>query len=86
MRPIAVALENARLFDETTTLLAEAKQRASELSTVNNISKAIASQLDPDDLIKLVGEQIRELFNANIVYLAILNQKTRIIEFSLSAW
>ena len=37
---MSVALENARLFDETTRLLAEAKQRATELSTVNNISKA----------------------------------------------
>jgi GAF domain-containing protein/CheY-like chemotaxis protein len=78
---MSVALENARLFDETTHLLAEAKQRASELSTVNNISKAIASQLDPDDLIKLVGDQLKDLFNANIVYLALLNKKTGVIHF-----
>ena len=57
---MSVALENARLFDETTHLLAEAKQRATELSTVNSISKALASQLDPDDLIKLVGDQIKK--------------------------
>ena len=57
---MSVALENARLFDETTHLLAEAKQRASELSTVNSISKALASQLDPDDLIKFVGDQIEK--------------------------
>ena len=78
---MSVALENARLFDETTHLLAEAKQRASELSTVNSISKALASQLDPDDLIKLVGDQMKNLFKANIVYLALLNQKTKIIQF-----
>ncbi len=78
---MGVALENARLFDETTLLLAEAKQRATELSTVNNISKALASQLDPDDLIKLVGDQLKDLFNANIVYLALLNQKTKTIHF-----
>ncbi len=78
---MSVALENARLFDETTHLLAEAKQRATELSTVNSISKALASQLDPDDLIKLVGDQLKDLFKANIVYLALLNQKTNIIYF-----
>jgi GAF domain-containing protein/DNA-binding response OmpR family regulator len=78
---MSVALENARLFDETTRLLGEAKQRASELSTVNNISKAIASQLNPNDLIQLVGEQLRDLFNANIVYLALLDQKTQTIYF-----
>ncbi len=78
---MSVALENARLFDETTHLLAEAKQRATELSTVNSISKALASQLDPDDLIKLVGDQLKDLFKANIVYLALLNPKTKIIHF-----
>ncbi len=78
---MSVALENARLFDETTLLLAESKQRAAELSTVNNISKALASQLDPDDLIQMVGDQLKNLFKANIVYLALLNQKTKIIHF-----
>ena len=78
---MSVALENARLFDETTLLLAEAKQRATELSTVNSISKALASQLDPDDLIKLVGDQLKDLFKANIVYLALLNAKINTIFF-----
>ena len=78
---MSVALENARLFDETTHLLAEAKQRASELSTVNSISKALASQLDSDDLIKMVGDQLKDLFKANVVYLALLNKETGIIHF-----
>ncbi len=79
---MSVALENARLFDETTHLLSEAKQRAAELSTVNNISKALASQLDTDELIQFVGDQMKELFNANIIYLALLNPKTRMINFA----
>ncbi|MGZ3882383.1 MAG: GAF domain-containing protein, partial [Flavisolibacter sp.] len=78
---MSVAIENARLFDETTHLLAQAKQRASELGTVNNISKALASKLDADSLIKLVGDQLKDLFRANIVYLALLNKKTNIIYF-----
>jgi GAF domain-containing protein len=78
---MSVALENARLFDETTHLLADAKQRASELTTVNNISKALASQLNPNELIKFVGDELRDLFNANIVYLALLNKKTKVIHF-----
>jgi len=78
---MSVALENARLFDETTHLLSEAKQRASELSTVNSISKALASELDSDDLIKFVGDKLKDLFKANIVYLALVNPKTKIIHF-----
>ena len=78
---MSVALENARLFDETNRLLAEAKQRATELATVNNISKALASQLDAEELIQFVGDQMKNLFKANIVYLALLNQKTNVIHF-----
>jgi signal transduction histidine kinase/CheY-like chemotaxis protein/uncharacterized protein YigA (DUF484 family) len=78
---MTVALQNAHLFDETSVLLADAKQRANELSTVNNVSKALASQLNPDELIQLVGDQMKNLFSANIVYLAILNQKTNVINF-----
>ena len=78
---MSVALENARLFNETTVLLNESKQRAAELATVNNISKAMASLLDPKDLIQMVGDQIRDLFKANIVYLALYDANTRIIHF-----
>ncbi len=78
---MGVALENARLFDETARLLDETKQRATELSTVNNISQTLASQLNPEDLIKLVGDQLRDLFKANIVYLALLDTESKIIYF-----
>ncbi|MBL0067905.1 MAG: response regulator [Chitinophagaceae bacterium] len=78
---MSVALENARLFDETNHLLAESKQRATELSTVNSISKGLASQLDTEDLVEMVGNQLKNLFKANIVYLALLNKKSNIIYF-----
>jgi K+-sensing histidine kinase KdpD/CheY-like chemotaxis protein len=78
---MSVALENARLFNETTHLLSDAKQRATELSTVNSISRAIASQLNPSELIQFVGDQLRDLFSANIVYLALHNKKTGMIQF-----
>ncbi|WP_169749139.1 response regulator [Flavihumibacter petaseus] len=71
---LSVALQNARLFAETT-------QRASELSTVNHISKALVSQLSLDGLIKLVGDHLLELFKADIVYIALLDRKTQIISF-----
>ena len=78
---MSVALENARLFDESNRLLNDAKQRASELATVNNITQALASQINLEELITLVGEEIRQLFKANIVYVALLDKKTNIINF-----
>ncbi|KAA0227957.1 response regulator [candidate division KSB1 bacterium] len=81
---MSVALENARLFHETNRLLADTKQRAAELATVNSISEALASQLNQDDLIQLVGEQIRQVFRANIVYVALLDKATNLIHFPYS--
>ncbi len=78
---MSVALENARLFNETTRLLAETEQRATELQTVNNISKAMVSKLDFNALIKLVGEQMHETFKADIVYLALHDRKTDMLHF-----
>jgi len=71
---LSVALENARLVDET-------RQRASELAIVNEVGQAAASQLDLDRLIQLTGEQLETTFRADIVYVALLDQATNMIDF-----
>ncbi|MDX1642519.1 MAG: GAF domain-containing protein, partial [Balneolaceae bacterium] len=78
---MSVAVENARLFNETTRLLEETEQRATELQTVNRISSALVSQLDFDSLINLVGEQMKETFKADIVYLAIHDRESNMLNF-----
>ena len=78
---MSVAIENARLFNETTRLLSETEQRAAELQTVNNISRALVSQLEFDKLIDLVGEQMRKTFKADIVYLALHDRKNNMLNF-----
>ena len=55
---MSVALENARLFDETERLLVETEQRAAELAIINTVSQALASELELDTLIRLTGEQM----------------------------
>ena len=52
---MGVALENARLFDETKRLLAETDQRAAELAIVNEIGSALAKQLEFEAIIELIG-------------------------------
>ncbi|MBA4309432.1 MAG: hypothetical protein C0425_03765 [Chlorobiaceae bacterium] len=78
---MSVALENARLFKETLRLLDESKKRTAELSTVNSISQAIAGHLEINQLINLVGEKVRELFAANLVYVALVDQEKEMIYF-----
>ena len=71
---LGVALENARLFSET-------QQRAAELSAVNTVSAALASELDVSVLIRLVGEQTRSIFHADIAYVALLDETNGMINF-----
>jgi GAF domain-containing protein len=78
---LSVALENARLFAETRRLLAETEQRNAELATVNRIGQALASELELDALINLIGEQIRQTFAADIVYVALHNHQTDMLDF-----
>ncbi|MGA7304774.1 MAG: GAF domain-containing protein, partial [Rhodothermales bacterium] len=78
---MSVALENARLFDQTTRLLAESDQRAAELTTVNEISKALVSQLEFDALVQLVGDKIQETFKADMAYVAFLDEEEGLIKF-----
>ena len=61
---MGVALENARLFDETKRLLTETDERAAELAVINEIGTALAEQLDFQAIIELVGERIAEIFDA----------------------
>ncbi|MGH3001721.1 MAG: GAF domain-containing protein, partial [Gaiellaceae bacterium] len=72
---LSVALENARLVHET-------RQRVAELGTVNSVGQALAAQLDLDALIELVGERVRETFDADIAYVALRDEAAGRIEFA----
>ena len=72
---LSVALHNARLVHET-------RQRVAELATVNSVGHALSSQLDLDALIELVGEQVRETFEADIAYVALHDRPSGRIGFA----
>ena len=72
---LSVALDNARLIQET-------RQRVAELATVNSVGQALSSQLDLDALIELVGEQVRETFEADIAYVALHDRPSGRIDFA----
>ena len=78
---MGVALENARLFDETKRLLAEADQRAAELAVINEIGGALAEQLDFTSIIELVGERVRSIFGAPTIFIALYDAATGRIAF-----
>ena len=66
---MGVALENARLFDETQRLLKETEQRAAELAIINSVQEGLAAKLDMQAIYDLVGDKVREIFDAQAVVL-----------------
>jgi len=78
---MSVALENARLFGETQRLLKESEQRAVELATINTVSQALVAESELETLIQMVGEQMRLIFDADIVYVALHDRQTDLINF-----
>jgi len=58
----SVALENARLFDETQRLLKETEARNAELAVINAVQDALAGQLDMHSIYVSVGDKVREAF------------------------
>src|SRR5437868_10967196 len=67
---MGVALENARLFDETQRLLKETEQRNAELAIINSVQDGLASKLDIEAIYSLVGDKIREIFAADTTFIA----------------
>ncbi len=59
----AIALENARLY-------AEARQRITELSILNEISRVLASPLSVEALLEEVYHQVGRIFDTNNFYIA----------------
>src|SRR5687768_18059800 len=59
---MSVALENARLFDETNRLLKETEQRTAELAVINSVQEGLAKELDMQGIYNLVGDRLCDLF------------------------
>lgn len=71
---IGAAIENARLFQAE-------QRRAAELAAINTVSRALISELDLSTLINLAGEETRTIFNADIAYVALLDEVSGEIQF-----
>ncbi|HWD16923.1 MAG TPA: GAF domain-containing protein, partial [Casimicrobiaceae bacterium] len=62
---MGVALQSARLFDETQRLLKETEQRNAELAVINSIQQGIAGSLDFQGIVNLVGDKLREVLKSD---------------------
>ncbi len=76
---MSVALENARLFDETQRLLKETEQRAAEFAIINSVQEGLASKLEMQAIYDLVGDKIREIFTADTTFIAFHDSERSLI-------
>ncbi|MCL4559514.1 MAG: GAF domain-containing protein [Chloroflexi bacterium] len=76
---LGTALENARLFGETQRLLEETQQNAAELSIINSVQQGLASRLDYQAIIDLVGDKIVEIFKADSVLICLYEAATNMV-------
>src|SRR5262249_31957496 len=81
---MSVALENARLFDETQRLLRETEQRNAELAIINAVQQALAGELDIQGIYDAVGDKIREIFNNKDVGIRVFDTKANLVHFPYS--
>ncbi len=74
------ALESVRLFDETKQLLKETEERNAELAVINSVQQGLASKLEFQAIIDLVGEHITEIFDAQATLVSLYDPKTEEID------
>jgi len=78
---MSVALENARLFDETQRLLEETEQRNAELAVINTVQDSLAAELDIQGIYDAVGDKIHEIFQAQVVGITTIDQESKMSHF-----
>ena len=66
--------------DETWVLDQELHQRETELTIINKIQQGLASHLDVQAIYDLVGEEIRQIFNAQIVMISTYDPMSHTVE------
>ena len=65
---LSVALENARLFEET-------RQRNAELALINDVQRGLAESLEMQEMYDLVGDRIQQIFDAQVVDIGIIDRE-----------
>ena len=68
---LSAALENARLVHET-------RQRNAELALINSVQEALAGELEMQAIYDVVGDRIRDVFDAEVVDIAIYDEASRL--------
>jgi GAF domain-containing protein len=72
--PVAIAVQNARLFEET-------QNRAERLAVVNRIAKVASTTLQPEDLMEALCNEIVPAFRADAFFIALYDEAAHELDF-----
>lgn len=70
----AVALENARLFEDSLQRTSELDERSQRLDLLNQLSSEFSSSLDTDHILQFTTARIRETFDCRVVSAVIYDE------------
>ncbi len=74
-------LANAELERRLSERTAALRQRSAELEVISRISQTLAQRPDLEVLVNLVGEALRDAFEAQTAYIALYDRTTNLISF-----
>jgi GAF domain-containing protein/DNA-binding response OmpR family regulator len=75
----AIAIENVRLFNETSRLLKETEQRASELAIISSVGQSLTEELDLQTIIENVGDKLRQSLGVENIGIGIYEEETNVL-------
>ncbi|NWG35393.1 MAG: GAF domain-containing protein [Chloroflexi bacterium] len=78
----AVALENARLFEDSMNRAAELNERSQRLALLNRFSSSLSGLLDEDKILQLTAQEIQEALNAPRVSVVVFERGDAIWKYS----
>lgn len=75
----AIAIQNARLYDETQRLLTETRQRSAELSALFDLGVSASQLLEQSRLIDTTLENVRKLLQVEAVALVLTTESNELV-------
>lgn len=74
-------IENIRLNDQTQRALSDSEARSEELEILNEMSRALSSQVDVDSVVETIYEYTSKIMDASNFYVALYDAERNEIEF-----
>src|SRR6266516_2792403 len=74
---VGAALSRARAIEET-------RQRNAELALINRVQEAIAGELELQAIYDVVGDNLRDVFDARVIDIAVFDEASDLLQFLYS--